>query len=90
MPEGGLCSRPQLTQIGPPTGSWQAGQFPKDIGGASSGAGAGVAGDALSRGAQSVNESPQEQERFDSGLRNTKPVFTMVFSKSSSEPLMNR
>jgi segregation and condensation protein A len=45
---------------------------------------------ALRSGAQSVNESPQEQERFESGLRNTKPVFTMVFSKSSSDPLMKR
>lgn len=40
--------------------------------------------------AHKVNESPHEQDRLDKGLRKTKPVLTMVFSKSSSEPLMNR
>ena len=35
-------------------------------------------------------DSPHEQEREASGLLKTKPVFTMVCSKSISEPLMNK
>jgi len=42
------------------------------------------------RSLHKVKLSPQEQERLDKGLRNTKPVLTMDFSKSSSEPFTNR